>query len=124
MPRSVLVLSQDPNLWRSVRTVLGSDSRFIDTGGALHCDGSVAPLTNIYPTEQIEAEWEGWESEHSGLDVPASMSALIFETRSSAWVAEVGKLLAQGLKTTVWLVDSADKAWLADAIDPDRVALS
>jgi len=52
------------------------------------------------------------------------MSSLIFETRSPAWVAEVGVLLARGLKSPAWFVDSADLAWPVREVDPDRFALT
>jgi hypothetical protein len=120
----VIVVSEDLNLFDSVRATLRSDSRFIDTETGVHCDGSIAPLTNIYPVEMTHAEWDGWESGDSQMPDPTSMSALIFECRSPAWVAEVGMILAQGLETSVWFVDSASTAWPADRIDPDRIALA
>jgi hypothetical protein len=120
VPRSVIVVSDDPNLYDSVRAVLRADSRFIDAEDGVHCDGSVVPLTNIYPVEMAPAEWDGWGSGAR----PKSMSTLIFECRSATWVAEVGTLLAQGLKTPIWFVDSASTAWPADRVDPDRIALA
>ena len=42
-------MSIDPDLFGHVRASLRADSRFIDAGAILHCDGSVSPLTNIYP---------------------------------------------------------------------------
>jgi hypothetical protein len=55
---------------------------------------------------------------------PEQMSSLIFETRSPAWVAEVGLLLAHGLESRAWFVDSADVAWPVGAVDPGRIALA
>ena len=55
---------------------------------------------------------------------PKHMSALIFESRSSTWVAEVGALLTRTLETPIWFVDAAGIAWSADQIDPARVALA
>jgi hypothetical protein len=51
------------------------------------------------------------------------MSAVLFECRSAAWVAEVGRLLAQALETPIWIVDSDDCAWPAGQDDPDRIRL-
>lgn len=119
----MIVVSDDPNLFESVRATLRSDSRFIDAGDGVHCDGSVVPLTNIYPVEMTPAEWDGWESGDSRMPDPWSMSALILECRSPTWVAEVGTLLAQGLERPVWFVDSASTTWPADRVDPDHIAL-
>jgi hypothetical protein len=116
-------MSDDPHLVQSVVSVLGSDSRFIVTAGGLHCDGSAAPLTNIYPSETADDDWTDWSPGDSGMVNPQRMSSLIFETRSPAWVAEVGVLLARGLKSPAWFVDSADFAWPVGAVDADRIAL-
>jgi hypothetical protein len=48
--------------------------------------------TNIYPTEMTAAEWDGWESGDSQMPDPRHVSALIFESRSPTWVAEVGTI--------------------------------
>jgi len=124
MPRSVILVSGDPNLLDSVRAVLQSDGRFIVTEDGLHCDGSAAPLTNIYPVEMPPAEWDGWNSGDHQMPDPRFMSSLIFESWSPAWVAEVGRLLDQGLESPAWFVDSADQAWPAGRVDPDRIALA
>ena len=124
MPRSVIVLSKDPNLAENVGARPRSDSRFVVTDEGVHCDGSSAPLTNIYPTEMIPTEWDGWTSEEREMPDPTTMSALIFECRSPSWVAEVGAMLAQDLKNPLWFVDSSDKAWPAARIDPERISLS
>lgn len=117
-------MSDDPNLFRSVVAVLGSDDRFTVVGDDLHCDGLAAPLTNIYPIENLESDWEDWQPGNSGMRNPARMSSLIFETRSPAWVAEVGLLLAQGLKAQTWFVDSVGVAWPAGEVDPGRISLA
>lgn len=125
MPRSVVVLSDDPNLFRNVASVLEPDGRFVDAGGdLLHCNGSTAPLTNLYPVENVAVDWEEWQAGGSGLSNPEQMSSLIFETRSPAWVAEVGLLLAQGLETQAWFVDSADVAWRVGEVDSEQIALA
>lgn len=124
MPRSVIVLSSDPDLFDNVRTVLASDSRFIVTRETVHCDGSSAPLTNIYPIEAIAAEWADWNAPVDGVPDPRTSSLLIFESRSSEWIAEVGTLLARGLTAPAWFIDSADTLWPVDRVDVDRVALS
>lgn len=124
MPRSVVVLSADPDLFDNVRALLRTDSRFIDAGDTVHCDGSMAPLTNIYLTETDSAEWGEWDSGTDTMPDPRTCSLLIFETRSPEWVAEVGRLLAEGLTSPVWIVDSADSVWPANQIDPARVALA
>lgn len=124
MPRSVVVLSDDPNLFRSVASVLEPDGRFVVAGDLLHCDGSTAPLTNIYPAENVAAHWEDWQAGDSGLSNPEQMSSLIFETRSPAWVAEVGLLLAQGLGTQAWFVDTADVAWPVGEVDSEQILLA
>lgn len=89
----------------------------------MHCDGSAAPLTNIYPVEMLPTEWEGWDASDSELHDPRGMSTLLFECRSPAWVAEVGRLLAERLDAPVWFVDSADTAWPSGRVDPDRILL-
>lgn len=123
MPRSVIVLSEDPNLFESVRALVRLDGRFIDGRDRLHCDGTSAPLANIYPTEMVSVEWDNWESTDPQMPDPRSMSALIFECRLAGWIAEVGRLLAEGLETRVWFVDAMDTAWPADQVDPNRIAL-
>ncbi len=120
----MIVVSDDPNLFHSVRAAFGSDIRFVNNDDGVHCDGSVAPLTNIYPVEMTPAEWDGWELGDSQMPHPKSLSALIFECQSPTWVAEVGTLLAQGLDRPVWFVDAADMAWPADSVDPGRIALA
>lgn len=125
MPRSVVVLSEDANLFRSVASVLESDGRFAVAGDdLLHCDGSTAPLTNIYPAENVDVGWEDWQAGDSGLSNSEQMTSLVFETRSSAWVAEVGLLLARGLGTEAWFVDSADVVWPVGDVDSDQIALA
>ena len=116
-------MSNDPDLFDHVRASLRADSRFIDAGDTLHCDSSVAPLTNIYPTEVIPAEWEDWGSA-SDLPDPRTMTLLIFECRSPEWVAEVGELLAKELEAPVWFLDSIGTAWPAGQVDPARVVLA
>lgn len=123
MPRSVIVLSGDPNLFESLRTAVRGDSRFIDAGDALHCDGSMSPLSNIYPVQNDPVDWDDWEAP-DGMPDPRTMSALIFESRSAEWVAEVGRLMAEHLDAPTWFVDSSDKAWPADQVDPNQVALA
>ena len=125
MPRSVVVVSDDPDLFRSVASVLEPDGRFVVAGAdLLHCDGSTAPLTNIYPVENVAVGWEEWQAGGSGLSNPEQMSSLIFETRSPEWIAEVGLLLAQGLETQAWFVDSADVAWRVGEVDVEQIALA
>jgi hypothetical protein len=125
VPRSVIVLSDDPSLFRSVAAALEPDGRFMVAGDdLLRCDGSTAPLTNIYPVENLAVEWEDWQPGDGGPANPAQMSSLIFETRSPAWVAEVGLLLAQGLETEAWFFDSADVAWPVGEVDSEQIALA
>jgi hypothetical protein len=117
-------MSDDPNLFGSVASILEPDGRFRVVGDDLHCDGSVAPLTNIYPIENLESDWEQWQPGDSGMRNPRQMSSLIFETRSPAWVAEVGLLLAEGLEAEAWFVDAAGVAWPVGAVDAGRIALA
>jgi hypothetical protein len=119
----VIVLSSDPDLFDCVRAAVRSDSRFIDVGDALHCDGSASPLSNIYPVQNDPIDWEDWDAA-AGMPDPCTMSALIFESRSAEWVAEVGKLIAAHLDAPTWFIDSTGAAWPADQVDPDRVALA
>jgi len=118
-----IIVSVDPDLWANVRTALMADSRFIDAGDTLHCDGSAAPLTNIYPVEMTPSDWDAWDPDAVQMPDPRTMSALLFECRSSAWVGEVGRLLAQALETPIWIVDSDDAIWPAGQVDPDRIRL-
>ena len=124
MPQSVLLVSDDANLMDSVRGALLPDDRFLDADGGLHCDGSVVPWTNIYPVEMAAVEWDGWEPGAGPMPDPRSMSVLIFECRSPAWIAEVGTLLKRGLEAPAWFVDSAGTAWPADGVDQDRIVLT
>lgn len=123
MSRYTLVVGADPGLFDRVRQALLADPRFIDAGDALHCDGSVAPLTNIYPVEMTVAEWDGLRSVAGQMPDPQTMSVLLFECRSPAWVAEVGTLLAGNLDTPVWFIDSADTVWPSGSVDPERITL-
>jgi hypothetical protein len=118
----VIVLGSNADLFGDVRRTLLADSRFIDVGDTLHCDGAAAPLTNIYAVDMSPAEWEGWDSTGEMPD-PRTMSTLLLECRSPAWVAEVGEILARGLDAPLWFVDSADTVWTAGRIDAERVAL-
>jgi hypothetical protein len=118
----VIVLGGNGDLFSDVRRTLLADSRFIDAGDTIHCDGAAAPLTNIYAVEMNPVEWEGWDST-GGMPDPRAMSTLMFECRSPAWVSEVGKILARGIDAPIWFVDSADTVWPADQIDAERVAL-
>lgn len=122
--RYVTVVSDDPQLLDSVSSILGPDSRFTVGENYLHCDGTDAPLTNIYPIENGSHEWENWRPGESDLLNPEAMSLLLFETRSPDWVAEVGLLLARGLGTRAWFVDSADVAWPVGKVDPGRIVLA
>jgi hypothetical protein len=47
----VIVLGSNADLFGDVRRTLLADSRFIDTGDTIHCDGAAAPLTNIYAVD-------------------------------------------------------------------------
>lgn len=124
MPPSVIIVSSDPDLFDSVRAILGSDPRFIASGGSIHCDGSLSPLTNIYPIGTDLDDWEDWDSGASEMPDPRTSSLLMIETRSTEWLAEVGQLLAQGLRTPVWIVDSADTPWPAGDVDSAQVMLA
>ncbi|NYE38157.1 hypothetical protein F4692_003302 [Nocardioides cavernae] len=105
--------------------MLEPDGRFVVAGDdLLHCDGATAPLTNIYPAENLAADWQDWRAGDGGLSGPEQMSSLIFETRSPAWVAEVGLLLAEGLETQAWFVDAADVVWPVGKVDSEQIALS
>lgn len=123
MSRFLLILSEGPNLFDRVRATLRLDSRIIDSDDEVHCDGSAAPLTNIYPVEMTAGDWADRQSADSGMPDPTFMQTLIFECRSATWVAEVGALLAKGSETPIWFVDSADTAWPADRVDTNRVVL-
>jgi hypothetical protein len=124
VPRSVIVLSEDPQLSANLRAWLRDDSRFIETVAGLHCDGTAAPSTNIYPVEIPNVEWEDWDAERTGVMDPQAMTALIFECRSAVWIAEVGALIAASADKPVWFVDSANVAWPVDRVDPKQLALA
>lgn len=120
----MIVVSSDPDLFSQVRSVLGSDPRFIDTGETVHCNGSMAPLTNIYPVEAHPGDWDDWNATGGEMPDPRSSTLLILETRSPEWVAEVGRLLARALLNPLFIVDSEDTVWPADQVDPKRLALA
>lgn len=124
MPRSVLVLSAESDLFRAVREAFTNDARFVVAGDTLHCDGTVAPLTNIYPVEPVAAEWDDWQTDDESMPDPSTMSQLIFECGSPEWVAEVGRLIAAEVAEPVWFLDSRDIAWSAGRVDPSRVSLA
>jgi hypothetical protein len=118
----VIVLGSNADLFDDVRRTLLADSRFIDAGDTVYCDGAAAPLTNISAVDLSPAEWEGWDSTGEMPD-PRTMSTLLLECRSPAWVAEVGEILGRGLDAPLWFVDSADTVWPAGRIDAQQVAL-
>ena len=124
VPRSVVMLSPDADLLAHLRAWLRDDKRFIETDEGLHCDGSSAPLTNIYPVDNPASDWENWDAESTGIENPQSMTTLIFECRSPKWVAEVGTLIAVSTDKPVWFVDSADVEWPVDRVNPKQVALA
>lgn len=124
MPRSVLVLSRELDLFEAVRHAVAEDTRFHVTDGALHCDGTAAPLTNIYPVESESADWEDWVPSDSSMPDPRNMSQLIFECRSPEWVAEVGSLFDASIEAPVWFLDATDFVWPAGQVDPSRIALA
>jgi hypothetical protein len=123
MPRSVLVLGQNAEFFEDVRRALAADARFDDVGDLIHCDGSTVPLTNIYAVQMDPVEWEGWDPA-TGVPDPRTRSTLVLECRSAHWVAEIGEILARSLAVPIWFVDGADRAWPADKIDAERIALA
>jgi hypothetical protein len=122
MPRYVIVLGNSADLFDDARRTLLADGRFIDGGDTIHCDGTAAPLTNIYAVDMSPAEWDSW-APADGMPDPRTMSTLMLECGSPAWVAEVGAMLARGLDTPIWFVDSADAVWQADQVDAEQIAL-
>lgn len=66
-------MSADPNLYETIRTTLTADCRFVDAGDGLHCDGSAAPLTNIYPVEPAPGDWEGWDARAGEISDPQAL---------------------------------------------------
>ena len=112
----------EADLFARVRAILRADDRFTDSGDNVHCDGSAAPLTNLYPVKLTAADWYAWPTS-SLLPEPQSSSALVLECRSPSWVAEVCALLAEGMDVPLWIVDSDDAVWPAGRVDPDRVSL-
>jgi len=121
--RYAILVANDPNLFDNVRGTLLRDGRFIDAGDMIHCDGSAAPLTNIYPIEMTAADWAGWKPGRNPSPDVQTASTLLFECRSPSWVAEVSKLLAEDLAVPIWLVDSADNIWPAASVDPQLITL-
>lgn len=86
-----LIVSEDRDVFEKLRMAVQNDHRFIAADGVVHCDGTAAPLTNIYPIDAAEADWESWVTE-TPLSNPQSMTTLLFECRSPEWIAEVGRL--------------------------------
>jgi hypothetical protein len=123
LSRYAILVANDPDLFDKVRGTLLRDGRFIDAGDMIHCDGSAVPLTNIYPIEMTAADWAGWSSGGNPSPDLGTASTLLFECRSPSWVAEVGKLLAEDLAVSIWLVDSADNVWPAAGVDPEQITL-
>ncbi len=83
-----------------------------------------APLTTIYPVVLAPGDWEGWDARAGEIPDPRVMSHAILECRSPSWVAEIGKILSEGLGSPVWFIDAADTQWPAGAVDPGRLALA
>ncbi len=123
MSRYAILVANDPDLFDNVRGTLLRDERFIDAGDVIHCDGSAAPLTNIYPVEMTAADWAGWSPGGNLRADVGTASTLLFECRSASWVAEVSRLLSEDLAVPIWVVDSADKVWPAASVDPERITL-
>jgi hypothetical protein len=121
--RYAILVANDPNLFDNVRGSLLRDGRFIDAGDVIHCDGSAAPLTNIYPVEMTAADWAGWKSDRNPSPDVQTASTLLFECGSPSWVAEVSKLIAEDLTVPIWLVDSADNIWPAADVEPQLITL-
>jgi len=122
VPKYVLLLSSDPFLFSSVRTVLLLDPRFVDGADIVHCDGTIAPLTNIYAIENGMTEWQNCTHDPR-LPDPSTKSMLIFECRSPTWVAEVCGLLAAAFELPLWVVDSDEKVWPAVEVDANAIIL-
>jgi hypothetical protein len=102
--RFVIVFSDGPELLENVRRTLSRDSRFFAIGDTIHRDGAAAPLTNIYRIEMAPADWDGREpagEAQGSVPDPRTATTLLFECRSAAWIAEAGKLLAQGVTSAL-----------------------
>ena len=123
MPAYVTVLGQSADFFEHVQRVLLSDARFIDHGDHIHCDGTSAPLTNIYAVQNHPWEWEGW-APIPGMPNPQTMSTLLLECRDPEWVAVIGRKIADGLVEPVWLVDAHEAVWPAAAVDAARIKLT
>ncbi|MBO0822457.1 MAG: hypothetical protein J2P27_01205 [Actinobacteria bacterium] len=123
MSRYAILVANDPDLFDNVRGTLLRDGSFIDPGDMIHCDGSAAPLTNIYPVEMTAADWAGWSSGGHPSPEVETASTLLFECRSPAWVAEVSRMLSEDLAVPIWVVDSADNVWPADGVDSEQLTL-
>ncbi|MFC6705596.1 hypothetical protein [Flexivirga alba] len=52
------------------------------------------------------------------------MSAVLIESRSARWIAEIGVLMAAAAAAPVWIADSADIVWRAAQIDPEQIVLA
>lgn len=50
MTRYALILSDDRHLFERLRAAVEQDDRFDVVDDLVHCDGTAAPLTNIYPS--------------------------------------------------------------------------
>ncbi|MBO1752548.1 hypothetical protein J4G33_12115 [Actinotalea sp. BY-33] len=116
-------MSTDPHLYDSVREVLDGDPRFIHLDDHLHCDGSSAPLTNIYPVDVSPVEWEGG-LHRSHVAGPAGDVGRDLRVSLTGMDRGVGRLVASRLVEPLWIVDSTETAGPAGAVDPDRVALA
>ena len=124
--RSVILVSDDPDLFQSASDVLLKDPRFQASVSNLHCSEGEAPLTNIYPVVSQAAEWRDWAGTASegATPNPRTMSNVLIESRSAGCIAEIGVRLAKGLASPAWFIDSADVAWPVGRVDPRRIALA
>lgn len=52
------------------------------------------------------------------------MSKVLVECRSADWITEMGALLADGLSTPAWFIDTAEVAWPVGRVDAARGVLS
>ncbi|THV42045.1 hypothetical protein [Glycomyces buryatensis] len=126
MTAFLLVVSNDPELFGKARRALAGDGRFRVSADLIHCDGTDAPLTNLYAVEVASAEWEDWSptgGAAAAVPAPPFAANLLLECRSPEWAAEVGRLIAATVDEAVWLIDSADVVWPAGEVEASRLAL-
>ena len=126
--KSALLLSEAPNVYGKVRTIMLDWGAVTDNPGEVvqYADGDGRLLT------VFEDPGEDWEEELIESITPAEagvvpnlplVSACYIECRWEDLFAAKMRLIAESLSETTWIFDSNGTIWRADRVDPTRIQL-